>query len=173
MCFVGVHQQPLSAEELITRLDDFSTSPSYYFLRWTHRVGGFWQRRRVEFPCLEEDIRDRLQKNPVNNFNPKQSEAFPSPEGQLFNSGLELRWKQQQGKYQVLLLSSHNAEPGFIPIPGKWEILEQNTLVHPPKETRFPKALNSDKINIVQRYFRDCNTATVHFVALTVKNHNG
>ncbi|MHC5915564.1 MAG: hypothetical protein ACYTXE_32245, partial [Nostoc sp.] len=59
----------------------------------------------------------------------------------------------------------------FRPIKGNWEILEQNALLHSPTETRFPKGLNSeDKKNIAQRYFRNKDTATVHFVALTIKN---
>lgn len=179
MCFVGINQQPLSAPELIELLEKFSTPPSYYFLRWAHRVGGFWQRRK-DIANLEDDIRDRLQSNPVNNSTSKQTESFPSPEGQLFNSILEVRWKQKLGKYEVLLLSSQNQasifqfqneRDNFRSIPGKWEILEQNLLLHSPKETRFPKNLNSEDIkNIAQRYFWDKDTATVHFVALTIKN---
>ncbi|MHC5860020.1 hypothetical protein [Nostoc sp.] len=190
MCFVGVNQQPLSAQELIKLLERLSTPPSYYFLRWAHRVGGFWLlgSEDSEYSSLEADIRDRLQQNPINlqpnpvkNSTPKQpDETFPSPQGQLFNSILEVRWQQKQGKYQVLLLSSQdeapifklqNKEDNFRPIKGNWEILEQNALLHSPTETRFPKGLNSeDKKNIAQRYFRNKDTATVHFVALTIKN---
>lgn len=204
MCFVGVNQQPLSAEELIKLLERLSTPPSYYFLRWAHRVGGFWQRRSAEFSSLKEDVRDYLHKNPVNNFQPTQPEVFPSPEGQLFNSVFEVRWKQQKiwsnqdlknssqepkVKYQVLLLSSQdkqsifnskdeqlifqfqNEKICFQPIKGNWEILEQNVLLHARNETRFPKEFTSDKLNnlIAQRYFRDKDTATVHFVALRLK----
>ncbi|GAA6623441.1 hypothetical protein [Scytonema sp. NUACC26] len=171
MCFVGVNLQPLPADKLIELLEELSTSPSYYFLRWTHRVGGFWQRRSADFSSLEEDIRERLQNNHINNFTPKQPEAFPSPEGQLFNSVLEVRWKQQKECYQVLILSSQSTKPdGFRDLQRDWEIIEQNALVHPPNKTRFPKGFNSDKVDIAQRYFRDRQTATVHFVALTVKN---
>ncbi|MEA5506223.1 hypothetical protein VB735_24530 [Halotia wernerae UHCC 0503] len=171
MCFVGVSKQSLSAKELIELLEKFPTPPSYYFLRWTHRVGGFWLRRSQDskYSSLEIDIGDRLQQNSTN----LQPEAFPSPEGQLFNSVLEVRWKQKQGEYEVLLLSSQDEQDNFRPIKGNWEFLEQNALLHSPKETRFPKNLNSEDVNIAQRYFRDSNTATVHFVALTVKNHNG
>ncbi len=190
MCFVGVNQEALSAEELIKLLQKFSTPRSYYFLRWAHRVGGFWLlgSEDSEYSSLEADIRDRLQKNPINlqpnpvkDSTPKQpDETFPSPQGQLFNSILEVRWKQKQRKYEVLLLSSQDEAPifkpqdkqdNFRPIKGNWEILEQNALLHSPKETRFPKSLNSEEIkNIAQRYFRDKDTATVHFVALTIKN---
>ncbi|WP_414754257.1 hypothetical protein [Anabaena sp. CCY 9910] len=168
MCFVGVNQQPLSAEELVKLLERLSNPPkydipSYYFLRWAHRVGGFWQRRSDKFANLEDDIRDRLQQN--------LNETFPSPQGQLFNSRLEVRWQQKQGKYQILLLSSQEIVPGFKPIKRDWEIMEQSVLLHSQDETRFPKGLESDVVNnIAQRYFRDKNTATVHFVALTLKN---
>ncbi|UKP00944.1 hypothetical protein [Nostoc sp. UHCC 0870] len=173
MCFVGVNQQPLSAEELIKLLQKFSTPPSYYFLRWAHRVGGFWRlgAEDSEYTSLEADVRARLQKN--------LDETFPSPQGQLFNSILEVRWQQKQGKYEVLLLSSQDKAPifqlqnkqySFRPIKRNWEIIEQNVLLHSPTETRFPKDLNSEDIkNIAQRYFRDKHTATVHFVALTIK----
>lgn len=177
MCFVGVNQKPLSAKELIELLEKFTSSPSYYFLRWTNRVGGFWERRNKEFPDLEADILRRLQEsqdNVGNNLISKPTEPFPSPEGQLFNSVLEIRWKQQKGGYQVLLLSSEKIEnilsDDFKPISDSWEILEQSALIHSHTETRFPKNLNFEKLNIAQRYFRDKNTATVHFVALTVKN---
>ncbi|MEJ1933899.1 hypothetical protein WDZ92_27190, partial [Nostoc sp. NIES-2111] len=174
MCFVGVNQQPLSAEELIKLLQKFSTPPSYYFLRWAHRVGGFWRlgAEDSEYTSLEADVRDllrnasgdRLQQNPVNNSTPKQPETFPSPQGNLFNSILEVRWQYKQGKYEVLLLSSQDKAPifqlqdqqySFRPIKGNWEILEQSVLLHSPQETRFPKSLNSEDIkNIAQRYFR-------------------
>ncbi len=176
MCFVGVNQQPLSAEELIKLLEKLSTPSSYYFLRWTHRVGGFWRRRSEDpnFISLAEDIHNRLQKNIVGKLQPQQPEAFPSPEGQLFNSVLELRWQRQQDKYQTLLLSSKNAELDFTPIRGKWEFIDQNALVYPFKETRFPKDFNISEVKdlIAQRYFQDSNTATIHFVALTVKSHD-
>lgn len=171
MCFVGFSKQPLTASELIALLQQelFSTSSSYYFLRWQHRVGGFWQRRN-DFADLAADIRDRLYNHPVNNFTPKQPETFPSPEGQLFNSTLELRWKQAGDKYRVLILSSRKSEPDFQRIERDWQFSEQSAIVHRSTETRFPKALNSDKVNIAQRYFSDRATATVHFVALTVKS---
>ncbi|KAF3889085.1 MULTISPECIES: hypothetical protein [Nostocales] len=175
MCFVGFNQQPLSKEKLLELLDKHSTLPSYYFLRWKHRVGGFWERRNEKFGNIEDDIRERLKNNLPknslqNNPTPEPTETFPSPEGQLFNSILEIRWKRQKGEYQVLVLSSKDTEADFTPIQRNWEILEQNALTHSPTETRFPKGLNTEQLNIAQRYFRDSHTATVHFVALTVKN---
>ncbi|GAX45312.1 hypothetical protein NIES4075_63330 [Tolypothrix sp. NIES-4075] len=171
MSNVWVNEEPLSTDELIERLEELTTSPSYYFLRWAHRVGGFWQRRSDKFANLGDDIRDRLNNYPINGVAPKHPEPFPSPQGQLFNSVLEVRWQIKQGKYQVLLLGSQEIVPGFKAIERDWEIIEQNVLIHPQDETRFPKGLESDVVNnIAQRYFRDKNTATVHFVALTLKN---
>ena len=175
MCFVAVSEKALSKQELIELLESLSTSPSYYFLRWKHRVGGFWKRRKDEYKNLENDICDRLTKNPLSSIHQAApTEAFPSPEGQLFNSILEIRWKQKQGEYQVLILSSQKQaiEINFKPIEYNWEVLEENVLVYASRETRFPKTLNQEKLNIAQRYFRDKNTATTHFVALTVREKN-
>ncbi|MBD2298841.1 hypothetical protein [Nostoc sp. FACHB-190] len=182
MCFVGVNQQPLSAEELVKLLQKFSTPPSYYFLRWAHRVGGFWRlgTEDAEYTSLEADVRDLLRNASGDRLQQNLNETFPSPQGQLFNSILEIRWQQKQGKYEVLILSSQDKaeilqpqdeENNFRLIKaGHWEIIEQNVLLHSPTETRFPKDLNSEDIkNIAQRYFRDKRTATVHFVALTIK----
>ncbi len=198
MCFVAANRETLSEKELIDLLENFSALPnydipSYYFLRWKHRVGGFWERRKEKYEGLEDDIRDRLTiplpKDPLPNNPPvKPTEPFPSPEGQLFNSILEIRWKKQQGGYQVLILSSQNKQSifnsqdeqlflklqstkiSFKSIRDNWEILEQSTITYSPTETRFPKSLNIEKLNIAQRYFRDSDTATVHFVALTVRD---
>ncbi len=184
MSFVGTNQQPLCEDKLIALLEKISIPSSYYFLRWKHRVGGFWERRKTDFPNLKHDIGDRTshplwayptqktsQNNPV-------SEPFPSPEGQLFNSTLEIRWKRQSKDYQILILHSQDIQTDFHsiqlkPLPGKWETREQNALIYSPKETRFPKNLNTEQLNIAQRYFLDNRTAIVHFVALTVKNKNG
>lgn len=175
MSFVGTNQQPLSQQELIELLEKVSTTPSYYFLRWKHRVGGFWQRRKQNFPKLEEDISNYTQQTSENHT---LSEPFPSPEGQLFNSTLEIRWKRQSENYQILILHSQDIQTYFDsiqlkPISGKWETREQKALIHSPKETRFPKKLNTEPLNIAQRYFVDSRTATVHFVALTVRDKNG
>lgn len=158
MCFVGVHQQ--SAADLITLLEKLSTPTSYYFLRWTNRVGGFW-RRRSEMKLLD-DISDRLINHP--------SQQFPSPEGQFFNHDLELRWKKQGELYKVLLLTTLELEPGFKPIGENWEALDRNAHQYTSTDSRFPQKFASDEVKISQRYFRDSCTATVHFVALTIPN---
>lgn len=178
MSFVGVNQQALSPEALIQLLEKLeSTEPSYYFLRWTHRVSGIWQRRLEQFPSLIEDIRDRLKANRVNESQPL--EAFPSPEGQMFNSQLELRWKQKKANYEVLLLSAADSQqdyPDFKPVGNSWQVVERDAYLYAAEptqtETRFPKKFDYPNIKVGQRYFKDTQTAIVHFVALTVSSKN-
>ena len=134
------------------RIDAYE--PSYYILRWKHKVSGI-------LTYLPSD--------------------FPSPEGQIFNAELELRWKQNSCGYQVLLLSRNqpNSELGFTPIYKDWKICDRNAYFYDVDETKFPqgftykneyeKNINPKKISISQRYFQDARTSTVHFVALTVK----
>ncbi|GAB4302688.1 MAG: hypothetical protein Fur0025_43640 [Oscillatoriaceae cyanobacterium] len=68
--FVGC-QQVLSADELRQVMLQLATAspPCYYFLRWPHQVSGIIS----------------------------ELEEFPSPEGQMFTSKLELRWKTSRG----------------------------------------------------------------------------
>lgn len=137
--FVGVKQ--VSLAELRQLLENLS-QPSYYFLRWAHQVK--WM---------------------VN----KLPAEFPSPEGQMFNRDRELRWKPQGQGYSVLLLSISGEEPGFTAVGKNWQVQQRNAHIYPSNETRFPKAIDSEKIkNVAQRYFMDAETATVHFVALTL-----
>jgi hypothetical protein len=147
MSFVG-HRQVDSADELKELIMQYATqSPRYYFLRWAHRVSG-----------IEAEL----------------SQDFPSPEGQVFNAALELRWKRQGSGYSVLLLSNVlDVAEGFRAIPGNWESISRSVQCHDSKETQFPKGFHfgadvkTDQIQ--QRYFRDRRTATIHFVALTIK----
>jgi hypothetical protein len=134
-----------SAEALRSLLQQHQTEKSCFFLRWPHKVSGFCR-------TLPPD--------------------FPRPEGQLFDSQKELRWKQQGKGYSVLLLSASGPQPGFHPISGTWTYQDQEAHLYPPKETRFPRGIddlvNGKQINVNQRYFSDLQTATVHFVALKV-----
>ncbi|PSN13206.1 hypothetical protein C7293_16930 [filamentous cyanobacterium CCT1] len=138
-----------SADELRSLLEQQQTEKSCFFLRWPHKVSGFCQ-------TLPPD--------------------FPSPEGQLFDSQKELRWKQQGKGYSVLLLSANGAHPDFVPIYDsrnvqiQWDVQVQDAHPYPKTETRFPQGLDyrEKDFNIGQRYFTDPETATVHFVALTV-----
>ncbi|HAA31889.1 MAG TPA: hypothetical protein DCE56_34560 [Cyanobacteria bacterium UBA8553] len=171
MSFVGVNSQVISPQELIQVLEKLETSakPSYYFLRWSHRVSGFWQRRFEEFPSLAADTGDRI--------NVKQIEAaFPSPEGQMFNNQLELRWKKKQANYEVLLLSATGSKedyPDFQLVGNDWKVVNRNAHLYASgptqTETRFPKKFDDQDIKVAQRYFMDSQTATVHFVALTLQ----
>ncbi len=177
MSFVGVHSQVLSAQELIQVLEKLETSaqPSYYFLRWSHRVSGFWQRRFEEFPSLAKDIGDRINRI---NFNQIEA-AFPSPEGQMFNNQLELRWKKKQANYEILLLSATGSQedyPEFQLVGNDWNVVNRNAHLYASgptqTETRFPKKFDHQDIKVAQRYFMDSKTTTVHFVALTVSSKN-
>jgi hypothetical protein len=103
----------------------------------------------------------------------------------MFNAERELRWKKQTLGYELLLLSRVEAAPDFgfesISSNGKsinWQICDCNAYLHNIDETHFPKGfiykgVNGEDIDpktipISQRYFKDSDTATVHFVALTV-----
>lgn len=139
--FVSVSEQLLAADQLKELLQKYATQPSYYFLRWPHKVSK-----------IEESF----------------PQEFPSPEGQMFNCDRELRWKQKGDKFTVLLLSIAGNEPGFKPVGHEWETEERTAHFYPETETRFPQRLPATNIKVAQRYFKDKQTATVHFVALTV-----
>lgn len=156
--FVGVSEQLLTVEQLRDLLQQPSTQPNYYFLRWHHKVSG-----------IVEQLPDE----------------FPSPEGQMFNCDRELRWKQQrQGYYTVLLLSNTGQLPVFTSVGEDWETEQRGAYGYRPDETRFPRSLDfpksldiriskeeskTNKPKLAQRYFIDKKTSTVHFVALTVE----
>lgn len=154
MSFVGYTQQPISDTELQKLLGQLAQNTSYYFLRWPHAVSGIWQYLPSEFPHPES-----------------LKGQFPSPEGQLFNAELELRWKRRNQQYDVLLLQRSKPEQldGFEEIPGKWKVCDRNANFYRENITQFPKGFNyPNGCDIQQRYFIDANTSTVHFVALTL-----
>jgi hypothetical protein len=138
--FVGTRTVE-SVEELRSLIQQFQSEKSCFFLRWPHRVSGFCRN-------LPDD--------------------FPSPEGQVFDSQKELRWKQQSKGYSVLLLSASEAHEEFEPVGKAWDVQVQDAPIYPKTETRFPKGINDQQVNISQRFFADPQTATVHFVALKV-----
>ncbi|MEO1428361.1 MAG: hypothetical protein AAFV71_04705 [Cyanobacteria bacterium J06633_8] len=163
MSFVGI-KQVSSADELKELLNTYSQASqqqSYYFLRWVDKVSGI-------ITNLPED--------------------FSKSEGQFFNAELELRWKPGGKGYNVLLLRANNhhqdTELGFKKIGGEWEVSEkQNAHFYGTDEksniTRFPKNfiyknqqkdINPKDIPLAQINFFNKQTATVHFVALTLKN---
>lgn len=151
MCFVGFRQT--SENELRDLLEQFKHGRTYYFLRWAHNVSGI------------------LGALPTN--------GFPSLEGQLFNNQLELRWKYRKADvYEVLLLSKNLVNrTDFTQIPVDWETCDRSAYCYEKDETRFSKgfiyqneqgnAIDPKKLLIQQRYFKDKNTGTVHFIALT------
>ncbi len=154
--FVGV-RSGLSRDEVKELLEKLATEESYYFVRSPHAVSGIC----MKFP----------------------EEFFPGFEGQMFNADRELRWKKQGSAYETLLLSRVEADlEGFEAIGKNWEWCDRTAYFHPLDETKFPKSfiykgendekLDSNKISIGQRYFQEKRTATVHFVALTVRSIN-
>lgn len=139
--FVGV-KQVASADELKQLLEN-SSQQNYYFLQWPHKVSG-----------IVEELSE-----------------LPSPEGQMFNRKFELRWKQRDSEYEILILSVENPNSTlgtFEAIGNRWKTIDRNAHLYTKPETRFPHQFIYPKINIAQRYFMDAETATVHFVALTV-----
>jgi hypothetical protein len=152
--YVGFKQVSSSAE-LKNLLDKLAAEKSYYFVRSPHAVSGICMKLPDEF--------------------------FPGFEGQMFNADRELRWKKQADQYEVLILSRVEADlEGFERLTEDWEICDRPACFHSIDETKFPKSfiyqgadgqkINSQNISIGQRYFQDKKTATVHFVALTVRS---
>jgi hypothetical protein len=137
--FVGTRTVE-SGEQLRVLIQQFQGEKSYFFLRWPHTVSGFCK-------TLPED--------------------FPSPEGQVFDSHKELRWKRQGQHFNLLLLSVGDEEIGFKSVGNSWQVHEQNVHPYPRAETRFPKGLNYQEFDFGQRYFIDSQTGTIHFVSLT------
>lgn len=147
----------LSRDEVKELLEKLATEKSYYFVRSPHAVSGMCMKLPEEF--------------------------FPGFEGQMFNADRELRWKKQGSAYQALLLSRVEADlEGFEPIDKdcEWQICDRTAYFHPLDEPKFPKTfvykgendqkIVSKNISIGQRYFQEKRTATVHFVALTVRS---
>ncbi|MEA5573547.1 hypothetical protein [Calothrix sp. UHCC 0171] len=150
------HRQLIAAEEIDKIIDAvknaFGSSEHYYFLRYSHKVSGIC----LELPQERGEI-----------------------EGQMFNVICELRWKKHKAGYEALILSKHEITlDGFEALIKEWKICDRKAFWH-KEEPKFPKGfqfkgtdnqdINSDNIKIHQRYFQDSATATVHFVALTVK----
>lgn len=136
--FVGVKE--VSSVDELKKLIEARSLKSFYFFKWPHKVSEI-----------------------TNKF-----DEFPSPEGQMFNHEVELRWKQKGQGFSILLLSVAGLEPEFTPVGKSWQIQDRNAHIHRSNETRFPKPIKSNLPNIAQRYFIDAETSIVHFVALTL-----
>jgi hypothetical protein len=152
--FVYVRSR-LSPDEAKKLLEELATEESYYFVRSPHAVSGICKQLPDEF-----------------------SLGF---EGQMFNADRELRWKKQGSAYEALLLSRVAADlEGFEAIGENWECCDRAAYFHSLDEPKFPKTfiykgendekIDSKNISIGQRYFKDQRTATVQFVALTVRS---
>lgn len=151
------HKQLIASDELNTLITQISNSQSYYFLRYAHAVSGICRK----LPDERGEI-----------------------EGQLFNSLCEIRWKKYKLGYEVLILSQQEFKKlqEFKELTGNWKICDRDAYWHNPEETRFPKgftfqdennqSINPKDISIKQRYFKDSDTATIHFVALTVNSND-
>ncbi|NJN87706.1 MAG: hypothetical protein HC881_17115 [Leptolyngbyaceae cyanobacterium SL_7_1] len=138
--FVGT-QLIASSTELKDLLEKHAGNQGWYFVRWAHTVSGFKQTLPTE---------------------------FEQAEGQMFTSDRELRWKAQSNGFDVLILSTTGVE-GFDPMGRNWVIQDWDAHVYPLTETRLPKGIAHNKVNLGQRYFIDQATWTVHFVALVAK----
>jgi len=145
---------PDELEELLNKISNDNPN-SYYFLCLPHKVSGIVKKLPSEFPGIQ---------------------------GQIFNENLELRWKKNQKGYQVLLLSNSDSMVDFKPVGKTWETKTISAVTYWKKnldqnkdiETRFPRKFkverDNNNIDIAQRYFIDPQTATVHFIALTIES---
>jgi hypothetical protein len=142
------HRQFVAAEN-INQIIDVTKKASnllenYYFLCYSHKLSGIC----LELPTERGEI-----------------------EGQMFNRICELRWKKYKAGYEALILSKQEVKlDGFDALTGKWKICDRDAFWH-KEEPKFPKGFifPEKQPEIQQRYFQDSTTATVHFVALTVK----
>lgn len=135
------YQSGVSLEKLKQQLQVDETV--YYYLQYVDRVEGF--------SC-------------------QPPERPLSPEGRMFNASQELRWTQNREGYDLLWLGTQSPPGEFQTMAGDWEYCDRPAKVYPSSETRLPKgsAAIPKHLDIAQRYFRDRDTAIVHFVALTV-----
>lgn len=106
--------------------------------------------------------------------------GFPqdfAPEGQIFNQQRELRWKKTKTGFNVLLLSLDEPQSQTLnKLKNNWKTEDQNVHIYGQNETRFPRGVHSlsaeiDNNNFAlgQRYFKDADTSTIHFIALTLR----
>ena len=162
MAFVGTKTLD-SLAELQKFVGGIKQEQDYYFLRSPHKVSGIKSELTKEFNSANE--------------------------GQVFNSQWELRWQKKGTGYNLLLLSKENTDicSQFVAVPFEWKTEDRKALLYESneisereirsKETRFPKGFvhnfaskesETNKPTIGQRYFFNSQTATVHFVALTL-----
>lgn len=128
---------------------------SYYFLRWPHKVSGIID---------------------------SQPKDFPSPEGQIFTSQWELRWKKSKHGFEILFLSKQDRDSDFEAlvfcsskreakkeIKQEWIAEDHDAHYYPKDEIRFPRGFQYPKMQLSQRRFIHAQTGKIHFVALTYR----
>jgi hypothetical protein len=163
------HRKLVSFDELNHLISQISQSPqNYYFLRYSYGVSGICAKPPEKIGEIEGQV-----------FNSICEMRWKKIiEGQVFNSICEMRWKKIKSGYKVLVLSQQELHlEEFEQLPGNWKIIDRNACWY-EEEPRFPKgftfqnengeAIKPDNIKIKQRYFQDSDTATTHFVALTI-----
>lgn len=126
-------------------IDRYTQTGTCFFLRSLHQVSGI-------ITALPEKL---------------------SPEGQLFNANVELRWKKRRRGYELLWLGQQAPEDSstFTTIPRQWQTEDHPALLHDRRTPQYPnlfKYPDNLKSQIRQRYFRDQETGIIHFIALTV-----
>jgi len=137
-----------SQPELASLLQAHASEEGWYFLRWSHGVSGF----QSSLPS-----------------------KFEFAEGQLFTDDRELRWKPHRQGFNLLLLSTQDAKNfdqlkvGFQAIAGNWIAQDWNASVYPPDETRLPKGVTHNGVDVGQRYFIDKTTWIIHFIGLVAR----
>lgn len=147
---IGTHTLSLSQltsciSRLIKPTDTTSNLRHYYFYRWPHKVSG-----------LIEGVSETVKIN--------------SPEGQIFSQFWELRWKRNGEGFAVLLLSTQRLLKDFEKLGEDWYWCDRPAKLYPKTETRFPKGfIYPEGLDISQRYFIEKDTASVRFIALTLK----
>ncbi|MGD1804657.1 hypothetical protein ACP6PL_04340 [Dapis sp. BLCC M126] len=182
MSFVGT-KQINSVDELEELLTQNYNENSYYFLRLPHKVSGIVKKRPSEFPSIEgqmfnENLELRWKKNQkgyqvlvltkadfIHDF---------IPVGTDFSYYLYLLAIAQLLNDKYLKLFSFYFHTLSHKHRKTWETKTRSVVSYGKKEieTRFPRKFKiecyNDNIDIAQRYFIDVQTATVHFIALTV-----
>ncbi|VXD17616.1 conserved hypothetical protein [Planktothrix serta PCC 8927] len=125
---------------------------------------------------------DKIEPFKLEPFKPGFPQDF-APEGQIFNQQRELRWKKTRKGFSVLLLSLDEPQTHTLnklknnwkTEDLNWKTEDRNAHIYRQSETRFPKGVHAlsaeiDQNNfpLGQRYFQDADTATIHFIALTL-----
>lgn len=142
--FVGIKKVSILDFKELLKNESLDTDNTYYFLRWVNQVEGFCPGIPDKLDCVQ---------------------------GQIFTPHLELRWLQKGDIYSLLLLSIIGNLGDFQTFKHDWEWISQTRTAHAyaHTETRFPRTINAQNLDIKQRYFMEKKTSTIHFIALTIE----